>query len=166
MRSWMMAAVVAVAVAAPAWAAEWTTVRDVEAGFTVRLPGDAKVTRGTSGAEAGNYHQVQYELNSSDGGFLVTAVKFGVTLSEEQLTTALDRSVSAGTSANGNVETARRTIRLGGVQGRDAEFRNGEARGWVRVFYRNGWLCTAVITQNPGMPPASATQAIASFQPI
>lgn len=166
MRSWMMAAVVAVAVAAPALAATWSTVRDTEAGFTVRLPGEPKVTRGSSDPSAGSNPQVQYEMVSAEGWYLVTAVKFGVTLTEEQLTGALDRSIAAGTSANGNVETARKTIRVGGVQGRDAEFKNGANRGWVRVFYRNGWLCTMVITQEPSMPNALPPQAIASFTPL
>jgi hypothetical protein len=166
MRSWMMAVVVAVAVAAPALAAEWATVRDTEAGFTVRLPGEPTVRRGPAAPEAGGFPQVEYDLNTNEGRYLLTAVKFGATLTEEQLTTALDRSVGAGTSANGNVETARKTIRVGGVQGRDAEFRNGANRGWLRVFYKNGWLCTIVITQAPGMPVALPPQAITSFVPL
>ena len=166
MRSWMMAAVVAVAVAAPALAAEWATVRDTEAGFTLRLPGEPKVTRGTSGPDAGNYPQVQYEMNNDQGWYLVTAVKFGVPLDEAKLTQILDLSVGAGTSANGNVETARRTVRVGGVQGRDAEFVNGTRRGWLRLFYKNGWLCTIVITQDQGMPAAAPPQVVTSFVPL
>lgn len=166
MRSWMMAAVVAVALAAPALAAEWFTVRDVEAGFTVKLPGEPQATRGNAGPEAGNVQQVTYQMNNSEGLYLVTAAKFGATLTEEQLTNALDRSVAAGTSAGGSVETARRTVRIGGVQARDAEYVNGQNKGWVRVFYKNGWLCTMVVTQTPGMPNALPPQAIASFTPL
>jgi len=140
-------ATLVVITAAPAWAAEWKTVRDAEAHVTIDMPGAYKTEPQTNKTELGAIPGVNYSVTTGSAYYVLSASNFGNELGSTPAAEILEPFVDGAIEGMSATKTSTRKITVSGAEGRDVTYTlqvEGVAvSGRMRVLYRNGWVYAA-----------------------